>query len=204
MVDQNFYNNGSSWGRNEFMPWHEVCDPQKGYIKDYKIILEAYVKEGVNIHKRVVNHVFYKNDGDWGYPKFIPWHEVCDPQKGYIKDYKIILEAYVKEGINIHKRVVNHVFYKNDGDWGYPKFIPWHEVCDPQKGYIKDYKIILEAYVKEGVNIHKRVVNHVFYKNDGDWGYPKFIPWHEVCDPQKGYIKDYKIILEAYVKEGIH
>eukprot|EP00058_Branchiostoma_floridae_P025980 XP_002611470.1 hypothetical protein BRAFLDRAFT_63896 [Branchiostoma floridae] len=45
-VDQVFYNKGKSWGRRQFIPWHEVCDPQKGYIKDDKIVLEAYVKAG--------------------------------------------------------------------------------------------------------------------------------------------------------------
>ncbi|CAH1250618.1 TRIM56 [Branchiostoma lanceolatum] len=53
-------------------------------------------KKGVKTIKDEFEHVFYSNERNWGCPKFIPWHEVCDPQKGYIKDDKIILEAYVK------------------------------------------------------------------------------------------------------------
>ncbi|KAI8517549.1 hypothetical protein Bbelb_035660 [Branchiostoma belcheri] len=223
-------------------PWHEVCDPQKGYIKDDKIILEAYVKAdtprgmkeitlgnifGEEIHEKIESvleatiHFTVENFSEvkelerrYSNPIFIrnlPWKIVAKheedtksqpPNKktlGFYLKCDADSNSFWSCRASVEFRLIPQKA-GNDGDWGYPKFIPWHEVCDPQKGYIKDYKIILEAHVKEGVNIHKRVVNHVFYKNDGDWGYPKFIPWHEVCDPQKGYIKNNKIILEAYVK----
>ena len=37
-------------------------------------------------------------------------------------------------------------FYDHkDTNWGYPNFIPWKDVIDPEKGYIKDDMITLEV-----------------------------------------------------------
>ncbi|XP_078664191.1 uncharacterized protein LOC144907250 [Branchiostoma floridae x Branchiostoma belcheri] len=352
-IDQTFYNNGSGWGRTEFMPWHEVCDPQKGYIKDDKVIVEAYVKADAPCGEIIVDHIdgeemedepqteatvrftvenFSKiTERKFSHAVFIqnlPWKILampsddsnaqppnknlqvylhCDAESKSLWSCHASAELRLipqKTGVQMFTQKVDRIFYNNERSWG-KNFMPWLEVCDPQKGYIKDDKIILEAYVKadaprgmqeitlgnifgeemqekiepqaeatirfavenfseimvwqysnpvfirnlpwrimtmpeddpnsqppnkktlgvylkcdansssfwschasvefrlipqkEGVNIHKRVLQHVFYKNN-NWGYPKFMPWHEVCDPQKGYIKDDKIILEAYVK----
>ncbi|XP_019633489.1 PREDICTED: uncharacterized protein LOC109476912 [Branchiostoma belcheri] len=361
-VDQNFYNNGSSWGRKEFMPWHEVCDPKMGYIKDDKIILEAYVKAdapcgekeitidseemeeepqsqatvrftmenvskvterkfshavfiqnlpwkilakpsgdskyawqsrewqpnknlavflhcdadskslwschasaelrlipqkiGVQPLTHNIDQIFYNKDRSGGTTHFMPWHELCDPQKGYIKDDKIILEAHVKAdaprgmkeialgnifGEEIHEKTESvaeatiHFTVENFSEvkelerrYSNPVFVrnlPWkilakHEEdtksqppnkktlgvylkCDANSNSFWSCRASVEFRLipqKAGVNIHKMVVNRVFYKNGDNWGYSKFMPWHEVCDPQKGYIKNNKIMLEAYVK----
>ncbi|KAI8487233.1 hypothetical protein Bbelb_350310 [Branchiostoma belcheri] len=159
------------------MPWHEVCDPQKGYIKDDKIILEAYVKAdtprgmkeitlgnifGEEIHEKIESvleatiHFTVEN-----------FSEVKELERRYMAKHeedtksqppnKKTLGFYLKcdADSNSFWSCRASVEFRlipqkagNDGDWGYPKFIPWHEVCDPQKGYIKNNKIILEAYVK--------------------------------------------------------
>ncbi|XP_066265513.1 tripartite motif-containing protein 2-like [Branchiostoma lanceolatum] len=53
-----------------------------------------------------------------------------------------------KNGIQTYTQNIRHLFYSKQNNRGFSEFMPWHEVCDPQKGYIKDDKIILEAYVK--------------------------------------------------------
>ncbi|XP_019638120.1 PREDICTED: uncharacterized protein LOC109480372 [Branchiostoma belcheri] len=358
-IDQTFYNNGSGWGIREFMPWHEVCDPQKGYIKDDKIILEAYVKADApcgekeiivdhidgeemedepqreatirftvenfsKITERKFSHavfiqnlpwkilampsvdsnaqppnnknlavylhcdaeskslwscrvstelrlipqkkgvqtltdntdkisVFYNKDKSWGCRNFMPWHEVCDPQKGYIKDDKIILEAYVKadaphgmkeitlgnifcdemqkiepQGEATFRFTVKNFSEVKEAQYSNPVFIrnlPWRIMARPDHNSSSDptHNKSLAVYLqcdadstsfwscrasfelrlipqKIGVKIHGMASENVFYKNADNWGWFQFMPWHEVCDPQKGYIKDDKIILEAYVK----
>ncbi|XP_078583295.1 uncharacterized protein LOC144866000 [Branchiostoma floridae x Branchiostoma japonicum] len=361
-----FYSDERNWGFQEFMPWHEVCDPQKGYIKDDKIILEAYVKadapcgekelasdvdedileeekkeeesqanasfrftvdnvsklsevqlspatfirnlpwkieavseedpnsqppnnktlgvflkcdvnsdnlwscrasvelrlipqkKGIKTVQKEFEHVFYSDEDNWGFQDFMPWHEVCDPKKGYIKDDKVILEAFVKAEAHrgLKKLIIGNFFSKEipeneveeedesradatirftvenfskmENDQHSPvefiRNLPWKikavpdHCSDSQLANKKSLAVYLQCdgntnsfwscrvsvkfrlIPQKGIKTHTMETEHVFYKNGGNWGFPKFLPWDDVCDPQKGYIKDDKIILEAHVK----
>ncbi|XP_066265443.1 ubiquitin carboxyl-terminal hydrolase 7-like isoform X1 [Branchiostoma lanceolatum] len=52
-------------------------------------------KDGVETFNRKIQHIFYSKENDWGFAHFMPWHEVGDTQKGFIKDDRILLEVYV-------------------------------------------------------------------------------------------------------------
>ncbi|XP_035693242.1 uncharacterized protein LOC118427512 [Branchiostoma floridae] len=363
-----FYKQERECGFPNFMPWHEVCDPQKGYIKDDKIILEAYVKaEAPRGEKELIlssiddEEMQEKTEGGHTsqpeatfrftvknfskvmrskvsptvFIRNLPWKIAVYPednQESNSKTLGVYLQCHAdsvsvwscrasvelrlipqKEGVEVLKVEFEHVFYCDSYNWGFPDFIPWDEVCNPIKGYIKDDTVILEAYVKANVprgmkeliignlfseevlekvvdkedesraeatfrftvenfstftvktwkhspiafirnlpwrigawanhdpdsqlpnnkslavqlvcdadtnskwschtsvefrlipqtsdaQIHSMQLENVFYNDEYQCGFDKFMPWHEVCDPQKGYIKDDKIILEAHVK----
>ncbi|XP_035663417.1 E3 ubiquitin-protein ligase TRIM56-like [Branchiostoma floridae] len=243
-----FYRKGDNRGYAEFIPWDDVCDPQKGYIKDDKILLEPSLLPGKS----------------WGFPEFIPWDEVCDPQKGYIKDDKIILEAHVEAEAprGMKEVILGNIFSKENLEDEMEEeeelqteatfrltvddisklsenklstaavFIhnmPWkilvkpeHDPnaqqennnslgvylrCDAESNSFWSCRALVKLRLipqYNGVQTVEKTFNNIFYGKDNcsSWGYPKFMPWHEVCDPQKGYIKDDKIIVEAYVKAG--
>ncbi|CAH1267028.1 USP7 [Branchiostoma lanceolatum] len=360
-VDQTFYNKQSTWGRREFIPWHGVCDPQNGYIKDDQIVLEAHVKadapcgEIVPGKNKAKEDEMPEEDGSQAeatlrftvedFSKFeerklgptvficnLPWKIFaepyyipntnnkrlafflqCDADSNSVWSCHASAELRLvpqKNGVQMFTKKTEHVFYSNETNWGFPEFAVWSKVCDPRNGFIKDDKIILEACVKadaprgmkeitlgnifseemrggdnsrskatfrftvenvssvmesqsshpvfvcnlpwkisagryyipnahppnnmslsvflkcdadstsswscyasaelrllpqkKGVETFKRNFRkqHVFSEKQPTWGYQEFMPWHEVCDPQKGYIKDDKIVLEAYVKAG--
>ncbi|XP_072027752.1 ubiquitin carboxyl-terminal hydrolase 7-like [Amphiura filiformis] len=52
-------------------------------------------KDGPDIVKEARRHRFYCKENDWGYPTFISWNEMMDPEKGYVKDNSILLEVKV-------------------------------------------------------------------------------------------------------------
>ncbi|XKL66747.1 hypothetical protein PGB90_010167 [Kerria lacca] len=52
-------------------------------------------KEGVENFTRKIQHIFYSKENDWGFSHFLGWNEVTDPEKGYIKDDTVILQAHV-------------------------------------------------------------------------------------------------------------
>ncbi|CAH1250617.1 USP7 [Branchiostoma lanceolatum] len=357
-----FYSKENDWGFAEFMPWQVVCDPQKGYIKDNKIILEAYVRadapcgeketivgnsddedllkgeteEEEQLQTEATFRFKVENVSKLNEEKFspavvirnLPWKIVAKPEHNannkslafYLQcdaDSKRLWSCRAsaelrlipqKNGVQTYTRKFEHIFYSKENDWGFAEFMPWHEVCDPQKGYIKNNTIVLEAYVradaprgmkeiilgnifveeilkkkmeeeeelqteatirftvenfskvkeskfspavficnlpwkilakpehnannkslgfylqcdadskslwscsasaelrlipqKNGVQTYTRNLRHLFHSDEGNWGFSEFMPWHEVCDPQRGYIKDGKIILEAHVKSG--
>jgi len=46
------------------------------------------------------------------------------------------------------KRKTQHIFCHKEDDWGFHSFLPWKDIVDPLKGYIKDDKITLEVVIK--------------------------------------------------------
>lgn len=40
---------------------------------------------------------------------------------------------------------IQHLFYCKENDWGFSHFLAWNDVLEPDKGYIKDDSITLEA-----------------------------------------------------------
>uniref|UniRef100_A0A183ITX4 Ubiquitin carboxyl-terminal hydrolase 7 n=1 Tax=Soboliphyme baturini TaxID=241478 RepID=A0A183ITX4_9BILA len=52
-----------------------------------------------------------------------------------------------KEDIPDHEKNISHIFYPKENDWGYSCFLPMETVLDPDRGYIKDDKILLEVHV---------------------------------------------------------
>ncbi|XP_078582447.1 uncharacterized protein LOC144865508 [Branchiostoma floridae x Branchiostoma japonicum] len=197
-----FYNKGNSWGFLEFIPWDEMCDPQKGYIKDDKVILEAHVKADA--------------------PKFM--------KETIIRN--IINEEIPKNAKNLQNQstlrfTVENVSELSGKQLSHTVFIcglPWKIVAMPacsNPPHNNSLGVYLQCDVdadsssfwsccvsvelrlipqKNGVEMRKRKFGQVFYSKENSCGCPDFMPWPELCDPQKGYIKDDKIILEAYVK----
>ncbi|XP_046819841.1 ubiquitin carboxyl-terminal hydrolase 7 isoform X2 [Vespa crabro] len=69
-------------------------------------------------------------------------------------------------------RKIQHLFYSRENDWGFSHFMAWHEVLDPDKGFIKDDCITLEVHViadaPHGVCWDsKKHTGHVGLKNQG-------------------------------------
>ncbi|CAH1274694.1 USP7 [Branchiostoma lanceolatum] len=54
------------------------------------------VLRGVETISRTLEHTFCAKHRGCGFRQFMSWRDVCNPQKGYIKDDTIILEAVVK------------------------------------------------------------------------------------------------------------
>lgn len=50
------------------------------------------------------------------------------------------------EGDTFSRRI-QHLFFSKENDWGFSNFMPWSDMTDPSKGYIKDDSIILEVFV---------------------------------------------------------
>lgn len=44
-------------------------------------------------------------------------------------------------------RQIKHLFYSKENDWGFSHFMNWHEILEPERGYIQDDKIVLEVHV---------------------------------------------------------
>lgn len=44
-------------------------------------------------------------------------------------------------------RRIQHLFFSKENDWGFSNFMPWADMTDSSKGFIKDDSIILEVYV---------------------------------------------------------
>lgn len=53
------------------------------------------IKPGVEDCVRKISHLFYVKENDWGFSSFIPWNEVLDEQRGFIKDDAITLQVKV-------------------------------------------------------------------------------------------------------------
>ncbi|XP_053388715.1 ubiquitin carboxyl-terminal hydrolase 7-like [Mercenaria mercenaria] len=51
-------------------------------------------KEGEDFVRKI-QHLFYSKENDWGYSNFLPWNELLDPDKGFFKDDKVILQVHV-------------------------------------------------------------------------------------------------------------
>ena len=54
----------------------------------------------VNIFSEI-QHLFYTKENDWGFSHFMPWQDILDPEKGFIKDDSIILEVYIVQIITL-------------------------------------------------------------------------------------------------------
>ncbi len=52
-------------------------------------------KEGVEDFSRRIGHLFYSKENDWGFSHYMTWADVCDPEKGLIKDDRVIFEVKV-------------------------------------------------------------------------------------------------------------
>ncbi|KAK2714285.1 hypothetical protein QYM36_008742 [Artemia franciscana] len=77
-----------------------------------------------------------------------------------------------KEGIESFTRKIQHLFYAKENDWGFSHFMSWADICDPDKGYIKDDCVILEVHVAaeapHGVSWDsKKHTGYVGLKNQG-------------------------------------
>ncbi|XP_019627799.1 PREDICTED: ubiquitin carboxyl-terminal hydrolase 12-like [Branchiostoma belcheri] len=182
------------------MPWHEVCDPQKGYIKDDKIILEAYVKADAPCGEKeiIVDNIDSEEMEE-------------EPQSQATVRFTMKNVSKVTERKFSHAVFIQNlpwkILAKPSGDFNYA-WLPNKNLavflhCDAESKSFWSCHASAELRLipqKIGVQPLTRNIDHIFYNKDRSWGTTCFMPWHEVCDPQKGYIKDDKIILEAYVK----
>ncbi|XP_035681510.1 uncharacterized protein LOC118419270 [Branchiostoma floridae] len=207
-VDQVFYNKGKSWGHRQFIPWHEVCDPQKGYIKDDKIVLEAYVKAGVPCGEKEI--VLDKLDlSDTG--EDLKEEEVAEEEESQSEaTFRFTVENFSKvEG----KKISQTVFIRNL-PWkifAKPHYIPNTNnktlgvflQCDASSNSLWSCHATAELRLipqKKVVQTLRKKLERVFYSNANNRGFPEFAMWEKVCDPWMGYIKNDKIVLEAWVK----
>ncbi|XP_066265159.1 E3 ubiquitin-protein ligase TRIM45-like [Branchiostoma lanceolatum] len=198
-----FYSNEKNWGYRDFMPWHEVCDPQKGYIKDDKIILEAYVKA----------------DAPRGMKEIILGNILSEEMQA--KKMELQTEEtfrFTVENVSklMGKKLSRTVFICNlpwkivadpdsDAQWPNNKNLSVYLQCDADSNSFWSCCTSVELRLlpqMKGVQAHKQKFDHVFHSNENKRGFPEFMLWDEVCDPQKGYIKEDKIILEASLKAG--
>ncbi|XP_014681204.1 PREDICTED: ubiquitin carboxyl-terminal hydrolase 7-like [Priapulus caudatus] len=70
------------------------------------------------------------------------------------------------------QRKIQHLFYSKENDWGFSHFVPWSDVLDTDKGYVKDDTITLEVSVSadapHGVSWDsKKHTGYVGLKNQG-------------------------------------
>ncbi|CAH1266422.1 USP7 [Branchiostoma lanceolatum] len=198
-----FHRKEHIWGFPVFMPWDEVCDPEKGYIKDDKIILETHVKV----------------DAPHGMKEIIRGNIFSEEELGKeIELKKVTNFRFTVENISklMEKKLSYTFFIRN---------LPWKIVAVPETNAQPPNNKTLGVYLqcdadsnsfwscctsvelrlipqKKGVQVYKQKFEHVFYGNDNKRGFPEFMKWDEVCDPEKGYNKDDKIILEASVKSS--
>ncbi|XP_078667840.1 uncharacterized protein LOC144909631 [Branchiostoma floridae x Branchiostoma belcheri] len=183
-------------GYPEFVPWQTVLDPTMGYITNDTILLEAHVKaepplgQNGTALRNVIDGAMSQTEATFRftvenistvrgqlvspavYIRHLPWRIVCEPQRDphapepYDKSLALSMRcdadanslwtscASVEMRLLTHgndvpalTREIRDVFFRNEHELGWP-VIPWHVVCDPQNGYIKDDTIVLEAYVK--------------------------------------------------------
>ena len=52
-----------------------------------------------------------------------------------------------KDPSNTFQRKISHLFYSKENDWGFSHFMPWPEVTDPERGFIKDGSVTFEVKV---------------------------------------------------------
>ncbi|KAI8512577.1 hypothetical protein Bbelb_092160 [Branchiostoma belcheri] len=204
-------------------------------------------KAGVKVFKKEIDYPFFSECRRWGHLDFMPLHEVCDPQKGYIKDDKIVLEAYVKAHtpssrgtlckivrgemfqseatlrFTIDKfdfsanpaQVSNAVFIRNmpwkllvrrivpNEDKPRIKALSVYLRCDADSNSLWSCKASVELRLvsqKEGVQNIKKKIQRVFYRKENNRGFQQFVLWDVARDPEKGYIKDNKFVFEAYIQ----
>ncbi len=84
-------------------------------------------------------------------------------------DLKVISQ---KEGVEDFSRKISHLFYSKENDWGFSHYMSWAEMCDPEKGFIKDDRITFEVRVAadapHGVSWDsKKHTGYVGLKNQG-------------------------------------
>eukprot|EP00058_Branchiostoma_floridae_P022195 XP_002607685.1 hypothetical protein BRAFLDRAFT_82869 [Branchiostoma floridae] len=205
-----FYNKEKGRGYPEFIPWDAVSDPQKGYIKDDKIILEAHVKAVAprGIKEVILGNIFSKENLE---------DEMEEEEESQTEaTFRLTVDDISK--LNENKLSPTAVFIHN---------MPWkilvkpeHDTntqppnnkslgvylhCDAESNSFWSCRALVKLRLipqYNGVQTVENTFNGIFYRSDScsSWGYWNFLPWHEVCDPRKGYIKNDKIILEAYVK----
>jgi len=52
-------------------------------------------KKPADAFVRKIAHLFYAKENDWGFSHFLAWNEVCDPEKGFVKDDAVTFEVKV-------------------------------------------------------------------------------------------------------------
>ena len=77
-----------------------------------------------------------------------------------------------KEGKEDFTRKISHLFYAKENDWGFSHYMNWNEVMEPEKGFIKDDKVVFEVKVTadapHGVSWDsKKHTGYVGLKNQG-------------------------------------
>ncbi|XP_078681365.1 protein meiotic P26-like [Branchiostoma floridae x Branchiostoma belcheri] len=208
-IEQTFCNEKRTCWRWLSLSWHEVCDPQKGYIKDDKIILEAYVKADPPLGMKALTPVNMSSkeilDKDMK-------EEDMTQAKGTItftvENFSNVKEMQYSNPVSIHNLPWILTVECCDNPDAQPpnnKSLSVYLLCDADSNNLWSCRASAKIQLipqMEGVSIFKRKFRKqkVFYSEENSRGYQNFMPWHEVCDPAKGYIKDDKIILEAYVK----
>lgn len=53
------------------------------------------LKSTETVDLNFVTLLFYSKEDDWGFAHFISWKDLINPEKGYVKDDAITLEAHV-------------------------------------------------------------------------------------------------------------
>ncbi|XP_066277449.1 transcription intermediary factor 1-alpha-like [Branchiostoma lanceolatum] len=182
----------SKWGLLDFMPLCEVSDPQKGYIKEDKIVLEAYMKAdaphgkmgilrnvvGEEMSRAKATFRFAVNKQDFS----ANWEQISPAV--FIRNLPWVMA--VQHDAPKEKKPHVSVFLQ----------------CNADSNYLWSCHVAAELRLipqKEGVKTLTRKIQHVFYNKDNSQGY-RIIWWHELEEPQNGYIKEDRMIFEAYVK----
>lgn len=66
--------------------------------KTRQIQLNNHLPGKENYRRTITNKFGYANN-NWGFPSFLEFSELLNPNSGYMKDDKIIIDAYIK----VHK-----------------------------------------------------------------------------------------------------
>lgn len=119
MIMQRQGNDRSQRSLGFFLQCNAESDSQWSCYANAELIMVSQ-KEGVENFVRKIQHTFYVKENDWGFSHFTSWNDVIDPEKGYIKDDTIILQAHViadaPHGVSWDsKKHTGYVGLKNQG-----------------------------------------------------------------------------------------
>ena len=87
--------------KTNFASLYLVCDYKGGDVKwscsaDVTITLKK--RNGTGLEK-TFSHTFKDKADGWGYPDFIPWSDICNPDGGYLTDDALLIETIIASDV---------------------------------------------------------------------------------------------------------
>ncbi|XP_066936124.1 ubiquitin carboxyl-terminal hydrolase 7-like [Clytia hemisphaerica] len=122
-------------------------------IKNVSKVKETALSESVTIRNlpwRIMLMPRYNTNSNNERVKSAGIFVQCDPEG---EGTSWSCQAHARITLKNHKgddftRKISHVFFAKENDWGYSSFVPWSELVDNGRGYIKNDTISIEAFVQ--------------------------------------------------------